>query len=161
MSPRKGGEAPRPPPFFFSVRLVKGATLLVLLSPLAVGCAGGAFAGFHGATPARFAEADARVRADLGVPDGAPSPRVVLVDRMPPATLDARVREELRQSGGGLYDPQTQTIYLDASRFRDPSLYHELVHHYVRFMTEQQREECLARLYELHVAHGSFSGCAR
>ena len=74
--------------------------------------------------------------------------------------LSAELRAPLHASGGAIYDPNTQTIYLDGSRYRDGSLYHELAHHYIRFMSEEQRSECLARLYELHVTSSSFRGCS-
>lgn len=150
-----------PPPLFVSARRVTGAALLFVLSPLAAGCAAVGAPGLLGAFSPPFAEADARVRGDLGIPDDAPRPRIVLADAKTLAGLDAEVRSTLHGTGGGLYDPNAQTIYLDASRYREASLYHELAHHYMRFMTREQRDECLARLYELHVARGSFSGCAR
>jgi hypothetical protein len=143
------------------VRRVKGAALLLVLSALVAGCAAAGSPGLLGGFSTPFAEADARVRGDLGIPDEAPSPRIVLADAKTLAGLDAEVRSTLHVTGGGLYDPNTKTIYLDASRYREASLYHELAHHYMRFMTERQREECLARLYELHVTRSSFPGCVR
>ena len=149
------GEAPGLPLFFFACPgLNRASLIIILLAVFAASCVHAT------AVPSRFAEADARVRGDLGIPDETPSPRVVLADEKTLARLDAEVRRALHVSGGGLYDPKTQTIYLDASRYRDASLYHELAHHYMRFMTEQQRQECLARLYELHIARSSFSGCS-
>jgi hypothetical protein len=59
------------------VRLVKGAALLLLLSLLVAGCAAAGSPGFLGGFSAPFAEADARVRGDLGIPDDAPSPRII------------------------------------------------------------------------------------
>jgi hypothetical protein len=104
---------------------------------------------------------DARVRSDLGVPATAPQPKLVLLDAAALASLPVEYQNVLRASGGGLYDPNTQTIYLDASRYRDGLLYHELAHHYLRFLSEPQRSECLARLYEVHASrNSSFTGCA-
>ena len=107
----------------------------------------------------RFPDIDARVRGDLGIADDAPRPTLVLVDTETVSRLDAEVRGLLRTSGGGLYDPNRQIIYLDASRPREETLYHELVHHYYRYMSDAQRNECLARLYEAHATLGSFPGC--
>jgi len=143
------------------VLFLKRTAVLALLVSLGGGCAGAHLLSGSAAIPARFADADARVRGDLGIPDEAPAPRIILADAKTLAGLDAEVRSTLHVTGGGLYDPNTKTIYLDASRYREASLYHELAHHYMRFMTERQREECLARLYELHVTRSSFPGCVR
>ncbi len=100
---------------------MKGAALLLILSALAPGCAAAGSPGLLGAFSPPFAEADARVRGDLGIPDDAPSPRIVLADGKTLAGLDAEVRSTLHVTGGGLYDPNTKTIYLDASRYREAS----------------------------------------
>jgi hypothetical protein len=111
---------------------------------------------------ANFKEIDARVRGDLFIPDDAPTPKFVIVDQKALSNLSDEFSNFLLASGGGAYDPNTQTIYLDGSRYRDGILHHELIHHYVRFMSESQRIECLARLYEVHVSsNSSFVGCPR
>lgn len=108
----------------------------------------------------RLPELDARIRGDLNMPAQTPSPRLVIVDDARRATLGRAVLDMLRDSGGGLYDPNQQIIYLDRYKASDGSLYHELMHHYFRFMSDAQRSECLARLYEIHAARSaSFSGC--
>lgn len=104
---------------------------------------------------------DARVRGDLGIPDKVATPRLVILDDKAMSKLASELKAPLLASGGAVYDPNTQTIYLDESRYRYGSLYHELAHHYIRFMPETQRFECLARLYELHLTNSSFSGCSR
>jgi len=105
-------------------------------------------------------EFDARVRGDFFIPEETPHPKVVIVDAKGLSSLPSEYRDFLRASGGALYDPNTQTIYLDGSRYREGILYHELAHHYIHFMSEQQRFECLARLYEVHVSsNSSFAGC--
>ena len=108
----------------------------------------------------RFAEIDRRVRQDFGIPEQVPSPRVVLVDGDLISRLDDHIRVNLMTSGGGIYDPQTHTIYLDRYRYEDNVIFHELVHHYFRFLPEGQVSECLARLYEAYAATVPFPGCS-
>ncbi len=139
--------------FLFSSRLK--ATLTILPFLLVASCGPVTITN-------RFEEIDARARGDLFVPEDAPSPQLILVDEKAMTRLDGGLKEFLLASGGGVYDPNTQTIYIDESRYREGILGHELVHHYVRFMSESQRIECLARLYEVHVSsNSSFAGCPR
>ena len=143
-------------PFFLSLGpLITVVILGIALLPTLIGCSVPVIAG-------NFREIDARVRGDLFIPDSAPAPKIVIVDAGMLPRLDSEVKDVLATSGGAVYDPNSQTIYLDASRYRDGILHHELVHHYSRYMTESQRIECLARLYEVHVSsNSSFAGCPR
>ncbi len=80
---------------------------MILLQPLIVGCLT-TIAG-------NFKEIDARVRADLFIPDDAPPPEIIIVDGKTLSKLTGELREFLLASGGGVYDPNTKTIYLDGS----------------------------------------------
>ncbi len=127
--------------------------LITLLLSLILGCV-------RATIPDSFTRFDARVRGDFGIPDNVPAPRLIMVDDKAMSGLNPELRAAVLASGGAVYDPNTQTIYLDQSRYRDGSIYHELAHHYIPYMTESQRFECLARLYELLATNSSFSGCA-
>ncbi len=143
------------------MRVLRPVAVAILWNALVAGCQAIPSAGLVARSHA-LATQDARVRADLGIPEAAPSPRLIFLDGSALARLDADLRELLRSSGGGLYDRKTQTIYIDGTRYREGSVYHELVHHYFPFLSEKQREECLARLYEVLASqHSSFNGCAQ
>ena len=141
-------------PLSFLRRWGRSVGIAALLPFLSVGCVPATLAD-------RLPEFDAKARADLSIPDSAPQPRVVIVDEARKATLAREIVGILDITGGGLYDPSAQTIYLDPNKATEGSLYHELTHHYYRYMSDAQRNECLARLYEFFVTRGSFGGCPR